>query len=131
MKIKVHRTKLSYYKDMRKIADYINNHLDIGEEYRRIFNKEMPNGKFFCPFHENVNTPSAKRYGNRIKCFGLCGRWYSVYDLLKHFNLSRIDEISSTVIVDPALKLNTKERFKSPFIDRESINKTSSKYNYQ
>lgn len=85
---------------MGKIIDYINNNLDIGVEYQNIFGREMPKGKFFCPFHSNVNTPSAKRYGNGIRCFGHCQRWYSVYDLLKQFNPGRINEIASSVVME-------------------------------
>lgn len=102
---------------MSKLTDYINNSLDIGAEYARIFGKELPTGKFFCPFHDNVNTPSAKRYGNVIKCFGYCQRSYSVYDLLKRFDAERIDEIARSVVL-PEQSQRSLLRFQPPSVDR-------------
>lgn len=83
---------------MGKIIEYINSNLDIGEEYYGIFGKKIPTGKMYCPFHDNTNTPAAKRYGNVIHCFS-CGRSYSVYDLLKRFNPKRIEEVKTSCIL--------------------------------
>lgn len=83
---------------MGKVIDYINT-LDIDEEYYRIFGKHIPQGKCFCPFHHNVNTPAAKKYGNVIHCFS-CNRSYGTYDLLKKYDPSRIEELKQTVVMD-------------------------------
>jgi len=102
---------------MGKIIDYINNNLDIGVEYQAIFGREIPNGKFSCPFHTNVNTPSAKRYGNGIRCFGHCQRWYSVYDLLKRFNPERINEVASSILIEEQ-KQTLNSKFTPIVVDR-------------
>ncbi len=78
---------------------HINDTLDIGDEYSLVFGKAMPSGKFFCPFHANVNTPAAKRYYNGIKCYS-CNKFYTVYDFLKAFNPSRLAMLKQTVQVD-------------------------------
>lgn len=83
---------------MSKVADYINNNLKIEDEYKRIFGKNMPNGKFFCPFHANTNTPAAKHYFNGIKCFS-CNKFYTVYDLLYAYDKKRIEDIKSSVVI--------------------------------
>lgn len=80
------------------LINYINEKLDIGVEYQRVFGRQMPNGKFFCPFHHNTNTPAAKRYFNGIKCFS-CDKFYTVYDFLKQFNPRRIDEIAGSAVL--------------------------------
>ena len=83
---------------MGALINYINEKLDIADEYQRVFGKPMPNGKFFCPFHHNTNTPAAKRYFNGIKCFS-CDKFYTVYDLLKQFNPRRIEEIAGSSVL--------------------------------
>lgn len=92
---------------------HINEAYDIGEEYRAVFGKAMPSGKFFCPFHANVNTPAAKRYYNGIKCYS-CNKFYTVYDFLRAFNPSRLEALKQTVTVDaayvPTGSAPTKER---------------------
>lgn len=83
----------------REFIEYVNN-LSIWEEYRNTFGSPLPTGKFFCPWHHNVNTPAAKVYGNHIKCFS-CNRNFTVFDLLKTFNSSRLDALSKSVVVGP------------------------------
>ena len=83
---------------MGALISYINENLDIANEYRLAFGKNMPSGKFFCPFHTNVNTPAAKRYYNGIKCYS-CNKFYTVYDLLKTFNPTRLEQISGSAIL--------------------------------
>lgn len=83
----------------REFIEYVNN-LSIWEEYRNTFGYSLPAGKFFCPFHANVNTPAAKVYGNHIKCFS-CNRNYTVFDLLRAFNPSRLDSLSKSVVAGP------------------------------
>lgn len=80
----------------KEFIQYVNS-LDIREEYRSTFGSILPTGKFFCPWHHNVNTPAAKVYGNHIKCFS-CNRNYTVFDLLRTFNPSRLDSLSKSVV---------------------------------
>lgn len=83
----------------REFIEYVNN-LSIWEEYRNTFGHSLSAGKFFCPFHTNVNTPAAKVYGNHIKCFS-CNRNYTVFDLLRTFNPSRLDSLSKSIVAGP------------------------------
>lgn len=99
---------------MGALIEHINNDLDIGEEYQKIFGRPIPDGKFFCPFHPNVNTPAAKRYFNGIKCYS-CNRFYTVYDLLKAFNPQKIEEIAGSSV------LQSKTNFVT-FAEKEKIN---------
>lgn len=82
---------------MSKLIDYINN-LPLGSYYSQIFGEELPIGKFFCPFHHNVNTPAAKVYGNVIHCFS-CNKNYTTYDLLKRYYPQEISRINKEVIL--------------------------------
>lgn len=82
-----------------RLIQYINENLSLDEEWFRVFGTNIPESKFYCPFHDNKNTPSAKRYGNGIKCFGYCQHFYSLYEFLKKFNPDRIEEIKRTIIL--------------------------------
>jgi hypothetical protein len=86
--------------DLRSFIDYVNGTLSIDTEYRRIFGKNIPSGKFFCPFHVNTNTPAAKRYFNGIKCFS-CNRFYTVYDLLYAYDRKRLDDLKGSAVIEP------------------------------
>lgn len=101
-----------------KVIKYINDHYDLDEEYYLVFGKHIPNSKFFCPFHENVNTPSAKRYGNVIHCFGACGKSFGVYDFLKRFNPQRIIDIKSSTFIQSDLTASALRRFVIKHINR-------------
>lgn len=104
----------------RKLAYYCNNNLSLEEEYVDIFDKRLPEGKMFCPFHDNTNTPAAKRYGNFIKCFS-CGKTYGVYDLLYEFNPGRLAQIEMSINLDK-IEMHTRKqkskKFKVHGIDR-------------
>lgn len=104
----------------KQVAYYCNNKLSLEEEYEDIFEKRLPLGKMFCPFHDNHNTPAAKRYGNFIKCFS-CGRTYGVYDLLKEFNPSRLAQVRMNVSLDE-IDVHTRKykykKFKIHEVDR-------------
>lgn len=89
-----------------RVIKYINDNLSLDEEWYRVFGTTIPEGKIFCPFHQNVNTPSAKRYGNGIKCFGYCQHYYTLYEFLKKFNPDRIEEIKKTVILPEVQQKN-------------------------
>lgn len=85
----------------REFVDYVAS-LSIQDEYRNTFGSDLPRGKFFCPWHYNVNTPAAKVYNNRIKCFS-CNKSYSTFDLLRDFNPERLTELQKKVTPPPAI----------------------------
>ena len=100
---------------MGKLIDYINKNLSLEDEYKMIFGREIPSGKFICPNpgHSHVNhTPSCKAYGNVFKCFGQCNRVFGVYDLLKWYNPKRIDEIKSSIIIEETVDNSVAEIIK-------------------
>ena len=99
---------------MGALVSYINEKLDIGEEYQSVFGKPIPSGKFFCPFHHNTITPAAKRYFNGIKCYS-CNKFYTVYDFLKAFNPQKIEKIAGSSILEPTTNITT-------FVEKEKIN---------
>lgn len=106
---------------MGKIIDYINENLDLRDEYYRIFNRHLPNGKFICPNPEHQhtsNTPSCKAYGNGFKCFGQCNRFFGVYDLLKWYDPSRINEVKSTIVVPQSSHKSSAELLSKVSVDR-------------
>jgi len=39
---------------MGKLIDYINKNLSLEDEYKMIFGREIPSGKFICPKHLNT-----------------------------------------------------------------------------
>lgn len=102
---------------MNKVINYINTNLSIDDEYYDIFGKQIPQGKMFCPFHDNINTPAAKRYGNVIHCFS-CNKTYSVYDLLRKYHPERITEIKSSLIIDDVEDYSKKSDYLVKQIDR-------------
>lgn len=99
--------------DLHSFKEYVNATLSIDAEYKRIFGREIPSGRFFCPFHVNVNTPAAKRYFNGIKCFS-CNRFYTVYDLLYAYDKKRLEELKGSMIIEPikSTTLQTQRRIK-------------------
>lgn len=101
---------------MNKVAEYINNNLRIEDEYRRIFGRSMPTGKFFCPFHVNTNTPAAKHYFNGIKCFS-CNKFYTVYDLLYAYDKQRIEDIKGSVVIKESQDVRTTNQQNVIFVD--------------
>lgn len=103
---------LFVYECMGKIIEFINNNISLSDEYKRIFGRAIPTGKFLCPnpAHRHVsNTPSCKAYGNVFKCFGQCNRVFGVYDLLKWYDPKRIDEIKSTMPILGAVEYNKQQ----------------------
>lgn len=102
----------------KSVVEYVNT-LPIGEEYVRIFGEQLPDRNFFCPFHHNVNTPSAKVYGNTIKCFS-CNRSYGTFSLLWKFNKKRIEELIAGQVF-PELRRVVKPHGKVVFIPREQL----------
>lgn len=102
--------------DLSSFRDYVNGTLSIDTEYRRIFNKDMPSGKFFCPFHVNTNTPAAKHYYNGIKCFS-CNKFYTVYDLLYVYDKKRLDDLKGSMIIEPIKTTTLQQHKKIKIID--------------
>lgn len=103
---------------MSKLKDYVDNQLDIDQEYYEIFNRRIPLGKMFCPFHSNTDTPAAKKYGNHIQCFGACKKRFTVYDLLKRFNKEKLDLIASSIVLETQ-EVKYKQVNKNFKIDRD------------
>lgn len=92
----------------REFVEYVAG-LSIQDEYRNTFGEDIPRGKFFCPWHYNVNTPAAKVYNNRIKCFS-CNRSYSTFDLLRDFNPERLSELQKRVTPTPSFEVTVRPR---------------------
>lgn len=87
---------------MNKLREIVNSLYSIREAYELSLGKQPPQGKCFCPFHNNHNTPAAKVYQTRLVCFGECGRSYDAYDMLSRFRPDLIEKAkSSGVIVQP------------------------------
>lgn len=103
-----------------KLAQYVNQNFSFVEEYKRIFGKVPPTGKMFCPFHDNKNTPAAKIYDNSLKCFGVCGRMFSVYDLLVKFDPELLTKVEAQNVL-PGVVANQRK-----LITTKSINRTDS-----
>lgn len=108
-----------------RLAEWVNSNLSFRDEYRTIFGREAPYGNCACPWHQTgvVNTPAAKIYDNRLKCFGQCGRSYSVFDLLCRFNPERLRSISASGVIPEAVLsttgIDTQESF--TFCRREDV----------
>lgn len=82
-----------------KVAEWVNQNLSFREEYRSIFGHDAPYGNVHCCFHDNTGTPAAKIYGNVMKCFGACGRTFTVYDLLRRHAPHRLREVESSGVI--------------------------------
>lgn len=84
---------------MRYSKDFIAsvNQLSFADEYANIFGSKPPQGKMFCCFHTNTDTPAAKIYGNSMKCFS-CQRTYRTFDLLRVHNPQRLQELASQLM---------------------------------
>lgn len=105
-----------------KLIDYINHHCSFSEEYFNIFHKQLPQGKCFCPFHDNTHTPAAKLYRDPsgyevLHCFAE-QRNYGTYALLRKYNPDRIEEIRSTIILPDVETSSAPKSFKIRQIDR-------------
>lgn len=104
-----------------RTIEFINSHYDIHEVYEECLGRKLTSGKVVCPnpeHHHVNNTPSAKCYGNGIKCFGVCNRFFGPYDLYKWYKPERIDEIRSTMIFDSKSKQSAVKRLRPVPIDR-------------
>jgi len=74
--------------------EWINEHLPIEDYLEQLGVDIAPNGKCFCPFHHNVNTPAAKVYtseqsgnGGRLYCYSE-RKSYTPYDVIKKLGYS-------------------------------------------
>lgn len=104
-----------------KTIDFINENFDIHDVYEECFGRPLRDCKIVCPnpeHHHVNNTPSAKCYGNMIKCFGACNRVFGPYDLYKWYKPEKIEEIRSTYLYTPKQQENKQMRLKPVAIDR-------------
>lgn len=111
-----------YHKTPKKVIDYINN-LPLEVEWQRLFNKPLPVNKFQCPCPSHVhvhNTPSAKVYGNRIKCFGSCNRSWGVFNLLTWYDPKRIEALSRSVVMSESVTRLHSSKLTPIKVDRSS-----------
>lgn len=83
-----------------KLVNYVNKHIKPQEAYRLAFGYYPENGKCYCPFHDNRRTPAAKIYDYGLRCFGVCNRVYTSYDILKGFRPDILDKLASRVLED-------------------------------
>ena len=84
MAVKVNKNHIKWInenKDMKTLLEESGTHISFS-------------GKLFCPFHHNVNTPSAKYYkdSNQIRCFSET-MTYKPYDVLVKIQRKTLDQI--------------------------------------
>jgi hypothetical protein len=93
---------------MNKVKSYINEKYKISEVWFLCFGESVPLGKCFCPFHSNTKTPSAKIYEDSgvLKCFSVCQRSYTSYDLLKKFRPDIIENEKKSTIFENKQTVN-------------------------
>ena len=102
--------------DLHSFREYVNGTLSIDTEYKRIFGRDIPSGKFFCPFHVNTVTPAAKRYFYGIKCFS-CNRFYTVYDLLYAYDKKHLDDLKGSMIIEPVRTTTLQQQKRIRIVD--------------
>lgn len=85
--IKLERFLINKYISMPKLFD------DLGIEYRTDSN-------MFCPFHDNIHTPSAKLYSDDngwcLWCFSE-GKMYNSYSVYKRFTKVNTKELAKAI----------------------------------
>ena len=86
-------------KSFENLYNYVNSNYDIRELYYKVTGHKAGNGKVFCPFHHNVNTPAAKIYENTMMCFGSCHKLYKPYDFLSKFFPDELKKVKETIII--------------------------------
>lgn len=91
---------------MRYTKEFIRSvsQLSFADEYVAIFGHRPPQGKMYCCFHSNTDTPAAKIYGNSLKCFS-CQRTYTTFDLLRVHNPQRLAELAGELLA-PSIPLD-------------------------
>lgn len=111
--------------------EWINNNLPIEDYLVELGVDIPPNGKCFCPFHYNVNTPAAKVYtsedsgnGGRLYCYSE-RRSYTTFDVIKKLGYSDT-AIHNMVPKEFWYDIQDKapiESIKVPIVDTEQRNK--------
>lgn len=96
-----------------RIINYCNENYDIKELYSAITGREPGLGKIFCCMHQNNNTPAAKIYGNKLKCFGECNRLFGSYDLLKRYFPEEIEKVKRTLLLPSVQEKRVKKTMKT------------------
>lgn len=94
-----------------KLINYCNENYDIRELYEAVTGRKPPLGKCYCIFHSNHNTPAAKIYQNKLKCFGECNRLFGCYDIIKEFFPQELERIKQNIIL-PEVKSNRSEKMR-------------------
>lgn len=61
------------------------------EDILNHYGLEPIRGKYLCPFHSE-KTPSASVKNNRLKCFGACGKSWSVIDFVIEYENVNFNE---------------------------------------
>lgn len=80
------------------IREVINQKFSIREAYYLSTGHYPPEGKCFCPFHDNHRTPAAKVYQQHLICFGKCNRKYDAYDFLSRFRPDLVQGVKSEAV---------------------------------
>lgn len=106
---------------MNPIREYINQKYSVSEAYFLAFNTYPPVGNCFCPFHNNTGTPSAKVYDFGLKCWGVCGRVFSSYDILKTFAKEVIDKEMSSRVIPAVVEPDNVKQVVPPFLPGQDI----------
>lgn len=103
-----------------KLINYCNEHYDIKELYQAVTGRVPGHGKIYCCFHSNTNTPAAKIYDNKMKCFGECNRLFGCYDFLKEFFPEELEKIKRSIIIPEISDKKGTENIS--FLKREVLN---------
>ena len=95
---------------MISLKQHINSTFKVKDLYEAHVGRVPSNGKVFCPFHPNSNTPAAKIYDeyNIMKCFS-CNKSYTPYDFLIRFDKEHLTRIKSTVILPEVEETHNKK----------------------
>lgn len=106
-----------------RIINYCNDNYDIRELYAAITGHEPGLGKIYCCMHQNSNTPAAKIYGNKLKCFGECNRLFGAYDLLKRYYPEEIEKVKRTLLLPSVQEKRVKKTMRT--LSREDLDLSS------
>lgn len=85
---------------MNAIRSLINSKYTIKQAFYLSTGSNAPEGKCFCPFHDNTHTPAAKVYQKVMVCFGACNRSYDAYDFLSKFRPDIIEKEAGSKLLE-------------------------------
>nr|DAG99857.1 MAG TPA: hypothetical protein [Herelleviridae sp.] len=106
-----------------RIINYCNENYNIRELYAAVTGREPGFGKCYCIFHQNTDTPAAKIYGNKLKCFGECNRLFGSYDILKRYFPEEIEKIKQSLRIPDIQEKRVKKTLKT--ISRQDLDLSS------